>query len=47
VNVAQVKDVETETTPGDPDPLELGIAYTALLFMGAGKFSLDRRFGLR
>jgi putative oxidoreductase len=27
-------------------PLELGIAYTALLFLGAGKFSLDRKFGL-
>jgi putative oxidoreductase len=26
-------------------PLELGIAYTALLFLGAGKFSLDRKFG--
>ena len=26
--------------------LELGIAYTALLFLGAGKFSLDRKFGL-
>jgi putative oxidoreductase len=26
-------------------PLELGIAYAALLFLGAGKFSLDRKFG--
>jgi putative oxidoreductase len=26
--------------------LELGIAYAALLFLGAGKFSLDRKFGL-
>ena len=26
--------------------LELGIAYTALLFLGAGKFSLDRKLGL-
>ena len=36
MNVAQVRDLETETTARDPDPLELGIAYTALLFMGAG-----------
>lgn len=26
--------------------LELAIGYTALLFMGAGKFSLDRKLGL-
>ena len=26
--------------------VELGIGYTALLFMGAGKFSVDRKFGL-
>jgi putative oxidoreductase len=26
--------------------VELAIAYTALLFMGPGKFSLDRKFGL-
>lgn len=25
--------------------LELGVAYTALLFLGPGKFSLDRKFG--
>jgi len=26
--------------------VELAIAYTALLFLGPGKFSLDRKFGL-
>lgn len=26
--------------------VELGIGYMALLFMGAGKYSLDRKFGL-
>lgn len=26
--------------------VELAIGYTALLFLGAGKFSLDRKFGL-
>jgi putative oxidoreductase len=27
-------------------PLELGFAYLALMFLGAGKYSLDRKFGL-
>ena len=26
--------------------VELAIGYTALLFLGAGKFSLDRKLGL-
>lgn len=28
-------------------PFELGIAYLALLFLGAGKYSLDRKLGRR
>jgi putative oxidoreductase len=27
-------------------PLELGIAYLALMFLGAGRYSLDRKLGL-
>ncbi len=27
-------------------PLELGIAYLALRFLGVGKYSLDRKYGL-
>ena len=26
-------------------PLELGIAYVGLMFLGAGRYSLDRKFG--
>jgi putative oxidoreductase len=31
---------------GRAHAVELGIGYTALLFLGAGKYSLDRKFGL-